>query len=88
MNSGDNDNNDGNEDKAGNDVDEVKDGDVGNNGDNTFECTSVNHHGPCGWKIAHLVMGRFIICNHSGRCIVAVQFCMPYASPSLQKSLH
>jgi hypothetical protein len=51
--SGNNDNNDGNAGNMGNDVDEVKDGDVGNDGNNRFECTSVNHHGPCGWKIAH-----------------------------------
>ncbi len=53
ANSGDNNNNDGNEGNVGNDVDEVNDGNVGNDGDNRIACTSVNHHGPCGWKIAH-----------------------------------
>ena len=36
----------------------------------------------------HVVMGTFIICNPSSRCFVAVQFGMPHASPSLQKTVH
>jgi len=30
-------------------------------------------------------MGTFIICNHSSRGFVAVQFGMPHASPTLKK---
>jgi len=45
--------NDGNEGSVGNDVDEVNDGDIDNDGENRFICTSYNHRGPCGWKIAH-----------------------------------
>ena len=41
------------EGNVGSDVDEGNDGNVGNNGNNRFVCTSVYHHGPCGWKIAH-----------------------------------
>jgi hypothetical protein len=44
-------------DATGNDgdeqVDATGDDNVGNDGDNRFVCTSVNHRGPCGWKIAH-----------------------------------
>ena len=53
VNSGNNDNNDDNEGNKGNNVVEGNDGDKGNDGDNRFDCTSVNHPGPCGWKIAH-----------------------------------
>ena len=34
-------------------VDATGNDNVGNDGDNRFICTSVNHCGPCGWKIAH-----------------------------------
>ena len=34
-------------------VDATSDDNVGNDGDNRFVCTSVNHRGPCGCKIAH-----------------------------------
>jgi hypothetical protein len=51
--------NDGDEqvDATGNEgvkqVDATGDDNVGNDGNNRFVCTSVNHRGPCGWKIAH-----------------------------------
>ena len=45
--------NDGNEGSVGNDVDEVNNGDIDNDGKNRIICTSDNHRGPCGWKIAH-----------------------------------
>ena len=45
--------NDGNEGSVGNDVDEVNDDDIDYDGKNRFICTSDNHRGPCGWKIAH-----------------------------------
>ena len=41
------------EGNIGNDFDEGNDGNVGNNGSNRLVCASVNHPGPCGWKIAH-----------------------------------
>ena len=41
VNSGDNNNNYGNEGNVGYDVDEVNDGNIGNDGDNRFACTSV-----------------------------------------------
>jgi len=41
------------EGNIGSDFDEGNDGNVGNDGSNRLVCTSVNHPGPCGWKIAH-----------------------------------
>ena len=45
------------EDATGNNgdkqVDATGDDNVGNDGDNRFIFTSVNHRGPCGWTIAH-----------------------------------